>query len=194
MRLPDFYPILDEDWLRSSGRDPEEAARRLLKAGAEIIQLRRKSEFTRDAFEQALRLSRLIRGAGARFIVNDRADVALMVEADGVHLGQTDLPPAAVRGFAGDRLLIGYSTHNEEQLRAADAEPVDYLAFGPIFSTGSKRNPDPEVGLDQLRRMRALTRKPLVAIGGINRERAADVRAAGADSVAVISAVDDWLG
>lgn len=192
-RLPEFYPILDHDWLTRTGRDSIGTAHALLDAGARIVQLRRKLELTREAFEEALKLSRLIRGAGATFIVNDRADLALMVEADGVHLGQTDLPPAAVRRLAGDRLLIGFSTHNEQQVREADGEPVDYLAFGPIYSTASKRNPDPETGLQGLAKIRRLTTKPLVAIGGINRERSEAAYAAGADSVAVISAIDDWL-
>jgi thiamine-phosphate pyrophosphorylase len=137
-----------------------------------------------------------------KYIVNDRTDIALMLGADGVHVGQDDLPPSAVRAVAGDRLLIGYSTHNADQLLAADAEPVDYLAIGPIFATVSKENPDPVVGTTGLARLHALTQKPLVAIGGITRSNAREAMEAGADSFAVISdllnpdpqtAISEWL-
>ena len=192
--LPRFYPILDTQILSARGLDPVEVCRALLDAGAGIIQLRHKEEWTREVFGLAERLARLAEGAGACFIVNDRADIALAVGAAGVHLGQTDLPPAAVRTFAGERLRIGLSTHNEGQLRGAEAEPVDYLALGPIFGTQSKERPDPVVGVDELRRLRPRTARPLVAIGGITRETAPAVWEAGADSCAVISDMlrDDW--
>ena len=119
------------------------------------------------------------------FVVNDRADLAALMGA-ALHLGQDDLPPAAARRVTGPKTLIGFSTHNEGQLRAAQSEPVDYLALGPIFGTVSKHNPDPLVGLDKLRRLRPLTARPLVAIGGITRGNAHDVLSAGADSLAVI--------
>jgi thiamine-phosphate pyrophosphorylase len=132
-------------------------------------------------------IGRIVQQAGGRYIINDRADIALMLGADGVHLGQDDLPPAAVRRIAGDKLIIGFSTHNEEQLRAGDRQPVDYLAIGPIFGTASKENPDAVVGVEELRRLRAVTTKPLVAIGGITRARVTGVLEAGADSLAVLS-------
>ncbi len=118
-------------------------------------------------------------------VVNDRADVAKMFGA-GLHLGQHDLSPSDARKMTGDRITIGFSTHNEQQMRDAASQPADYLAFGPIFATLSKENPDPVVGLDGLRRVRALTARPLVAIGGITRSNARSVLDAGADSVAVI--------
>lgn len=132
--------------------------------------------------------------------MNDRADVAKLLDA-ALHLGQDDLPPSAARRIVGERGAIGFSTHNEAQLRAGDREPVDYLAIGPIFGTSSKENPDPVVGLDELRRLRAFTEKPLVAIGGITRANALSVFEAGADSVAVIgdlypdprTQAEEWL-
>jgi thiamine-phosphate pyrophosphorylase len=135
----------------------------------------------------------LCREAGAIFIVNDRADFAMLLGA-GLHLGQDDLPPAEARGLwslAGQTIepVIGFSTHNPDQLRAAGAEPVDYLALGPVFATASKENPDPVVGIDKLREVRAGVNKPLVAIGGITLENAAEALRAGADSVAVIAAM-----
>ncbi len=192
--LDRFYPILDSGLLDRAGVDPVDLTRALLGAGARLLQYRRKAAYTREVYEQARAIGQLVRQAGGLFIVNDRADIALMLGADGVHVGQDDLPPAAVRKIAGDRLLIGYSTHNADQLRAGDLEPVDYLAIGPIFGTASKENPDPVVGVEALQRLRALTAKPLVAIGGVTRERASSVLSAGADSLAVLSdLVDDDL-
>jgi thiamine-phosphate pyrophosphorylase len=141
--------------------------------------------------------------AGALFVVNDRADIAAMVGA-GVHLGQEDLTPADARKVMGKAALIGFSTHNEVQFRAALTEPADYVAFGPIFGTVSKANPDPVVGFDELRHLRPLTSLPLVAIGGITRTTARSVLDAGADSIAVIGdlfpdagtirqRVEEWL-
>jgi len=119
--------------------------------------------------------------------MNDRADLSLAAEFDGVHVGQEDLSPEAVRGIIGVGRWVGLSTHNPEQMIEADRSSADYVAIGPVFSTSSKEKPDPVVGLEGVRRARGLTRKPLVAIGGITRENAAAVIAAGADSVAVIS-------
>ena len=188
--LPRFYPILDTSALSKRGLDVMAVARELADAQVDIVQFRHKGEFDREAFDLAERVGRIIREAGALYFINDRADVALMLDADGVHIGQDDLPPAAVRRVVGQRLLVGYSTHNEEQLRAADREQVDYIALGPIFGTASKENPDPSVGLENLKRLSGIARKPLVAIGGISRESAPGVLEAGADSAAVIS---DWL-
>jgi thiamine-phosphate pyrophosphorylase len=180
MKLPAFYPVLDADLISAVP-----AAEALLEAGVRILQFRHKSFFSRTAFEEASRISELCRRAGALFVVNDRADVAMLLNA-ALHLGQDDLAPADARRILPAATIIGFSTHNERQLRAGDAEPVDYLAIGPIFATGSKQNPDPVVGLDRLRTLRPLTQKPLVAIGGITRELAPKVFEAGADSVAIV--------
>ena len=176
MTLPRFYPIVSS----------VEVADAVLDAGARIVQYRNKDFFSRSAFEEAARIAELCRSAGALFVINDRADIAKLLDA-ALHLGQDDLAPSDARKILPPPAIIGFSTHNETQLRAGDAEPVDYLAIGPIFATGSKLNPDPVVGLDRLRSLRSLTQKPLVAIGGITRELAPKVFEAGADSVAVIS-------
>jgi thiamine-phosphate pyrophosphorylase len=186
MKLPAFYPIIDD----------VAAAKALLEAGARILQFRHKSFFSRRAFEEASRISELCRQAGALFVVNDRADVAKLLNA-ALHLGQDDLAPADARRILPAPGIIGFSTHNEQQLLAGNLEPVDYLAIGPIFPTRSKLNPDPIVGIDRLRALRRLTPKPLVAIGGITRELAPQVFEAGADSVAVISDLfprpEEWM-
>lgn len=163
-----------------------DAARTLAEAGAGILQLRHKGHWSRQMFDQASALAELCRSAGVAFIVNDRADIALLLDA-GLHVGQDDLPPADARRIVGDGRTIGFSTHNAEQLANAAEEPVDYLALGPIFPTTSKLNPDPVVGLAQIRALRVLTERPLVAIGGIRLENAGEVWQAGADSIAVIS-------
>jgi thiamine-phosphate diphosphorylase len=185
LRFPRFYPLLDTALLAARGFPVPEAARILLEAGVRILQLRHKGPYTREVFEHAETIARWCREAGATFIVNDRADVALLVDA-GLHVGQRDLAPRDARRLIGDSRPLGFSTHNEGQLRAALSEPVDYLAFGPVFSTASKPDADPVAGLGQLARLRPLVGGPLVAIGGITRDRAARVLAAGADSVAVI--------
>ena len=187
MTLPRFYPILDTGLLAQAGIAPAEMARALAGAGAGIAQFRHKGPYTRDMLAIAEGTSAILQQAGVRCILNDRADIARIVHADGVHLGQRDLSPRDVRAIAGESVTVGLSTHNEEQLRAADSEPADYLAIGPIFATRSKSNPDPVVGIEELARLRSLTKKPLVAIGGITRDNAREVIEAGADSVAVIS-------
>jgi thiamine-phosphate pyrophosphorylase len=191
MTLPPFYPVLDADRVPAVP-----AAEALLEAGARILQFRHKSFFSRQSFEDASRISELCRHAGALFVVNDRADIAKLLDA-ALHLGQDDLAPADARRILPAPNIIGFSTHNEQQLRAGDAEPVDYLAIGPMFPTRSKLNPDPVVGLDRLRALRRLTSKPMVAIGGITRELAPQVFEAGADSVAVISDLfprpEEWI-
>jgi thiamine-phosphate pyrophosphorylase len=183
--LPKIYPILDSETLQARGCPPETAAKALLEAGAQILQFRHKPYWSRDTLVQAERIRDLCRDHHATFILNDRADYAKLLGA-GLHLGQNDLPPRVARDLLGPDAVIGFSTHNAEQLEAAAAETVNYLAIGPIFSTASKRNPDPEVGLDNLTRWRALSPVPLVAIGGITRASARDVWTAGADSIAVI--------
>lgn len=183
--LPAFYPILDTNVAARHGIKTLDAARELIQCGVRILQIRHKGFLSREMLDAMVSVSEMCRAAGALFVVNDRADVARLTGA-ALHLGQDDLPPSAARKIVGPDLLIGFSTHNERQLRDAASEPVDYLALGPIFGTATKENPDPVVGLDELRRLRALTDRPLVAIGGITRATAGAVLAAGADSIAVI--------
>lgn len=184
MDLPAFYPILDTELLAGRGLQAVAAAEAILEAGARILQYRHKLFFSRDNFEEASRIAGLCSQAGALFVMNDRADMAMLL-GSALHLGQEDLPPADARGLLPGG-TIGFSTHNERQFRDADGEPVDYIAIGPMFPTASKRNPDPVLGVDELKRLRGLTGKPVVAIGGITRATAAAAWAAGADSVAVI--------
>lgn len=158
----------------------------LLRAGVRAIQYRHKEPFRQSHFERCAALARRTRQAGGAFLINDRADVAELCGADGVHLGQEDLPPEKARRFLGAGRLIGYSTHTLDQARRAADLPVDYIAIGPVFPTTTKKNPDPVVGLSIVSQVRALTNKPLVAIGGITMENAPSVLAAGADAVAVI--------
>lgn len=189
--LPRVYPILDAGCFHNT-LGLISAAEELLSAGVTLIQYRNKSGNARMMLEQARELHRQLRaGAPAphvpRLIMNDRADLCILAEFDGVHIGQDDLSPESVRSIIGPERWLGVSTHNPEQLREADLTSADYLAVGPVFSTLSKERPDPVVGLEGVRRTRQLTRKPLVAIGGITRANAASVIEAGADSVAVIS-------
>lgn len=186
MKLPRVYPIVDTSALARRGCPFEAAARAMLDAGARILQFRHKNHYSRIVFDQAERIAEQCRTAGAIFIIDDRADIALLLDA-GLHLGQQDLPPADARQIIGPARILGFSTHNEAQLRAAASEPADYIALGPIFATGSKKDPDPTVGLEALQRLRTLETRPLVAIGGITRQNAEAVLEAGADSVAVIS-------
>ena len=165
-------------------------ARELADGGATLIQYRNKDGSTREMLSDAREIRRVL-GEGVTLVVNDRADLCLAAGCDGVHVGQDDLSPEGARSVIGPNRLLGASTHNLDQLREADAGPADYVAFGPVFATGSKKNPDPVVGLGGVRQARAMTRKPLVAIGGINRTNVRSVIEAGADSVAVIG---DLLG
>lgn len=184
--LPRLYPILDTGVLERRGLALVEAAAAMLEGGARVLQIRHKGLWTGKMHEAARAVASLCGEAGATLIVNDRADIAKLLGA-GLHVGQDDLAPGDARALLGDELLIGYSSHNAAQLRDAAAEPVDYVALGPIFGTSSKMNPDPVVGLEGLRRCRDLVEKPLVAIGGITRENARAVFEAGADTVAVIA-------
>jgi thiamine-phosphate pyrophosphorylase len=190
MILPKLYPIIDLACF-ASAPDPilgvSHFAEQLLRGGATLIQYRDKSGNTRRFLSCARELRRITRER-AVLIVNDRPDLCLASGADGVHLGQDDLSPeAARRMFDPNHLVIGFSTHNPEQVQQAGSMPVDYIAVGPVFSTTSKARPDPVIGLEGVRRARALTSKPLVAIGGITRKNCRQVVEAGADSVAVIS-------
>lgn len=186
MLIPRLYPILDSALLESRQCSLEAAAGAVLDVGARVLQIRHKGHWPRALFEQAQRIQRLCEQAGAAFIINDRADMALLLGA-GLHVGQDDMPPVEARRLIGSDATLGYSTHNAAQLVAAADEPASYLAIGPMFSTQSKVNPDPVVGVETLRSLRSLTSKPLVAIGGITRLNALSVLEAGADSVAVIA-------
>jgi len=186
--VPRLYAILDSS-AHVSTQDLVAYADELAAGGCTLLQYRNKSGNARVMLEQARELRRLSRaGAPApHLIMNDRADLCLAAGFDGVHVGQEDLSPEPVRRIIGPERWLGVSTHNPEQLREADLTSADYLAIGPVFATSSKDKPDPVVGLEGVRRARALTRKPLVAIGGITRANAASAIEAGADSVAVIS-------
>jgi thiamine-phosphate pyrophosphorylase len=184
-RLSRVYPILDTGILEARGFSFARAAAAFLEGGAGILQFRHKTHWGRAVFEEAREIAAMCREAGALFIVDDRVDIAMLLDA-GVHVGQDDLAPRDARRLMGPDAVIGFSSHNIRQLCAAGGEPVSYVAFGPVFPTASKRNPDPVTGIEALRECRALVEKPLVAIGGITRETAPAVLAAGADSVAVI--------
>jgi len=158
-------------------------------AGASIFQYRNKTASMKDAYVEALALRQAAAKAGVLFIVNDRCDLALAVDADGVHLGQGDLPLDLARKVMGQDKLIGISTHNSDQVREATAGKPDYLGFGPIFKPGSKQDHDPVVGLEGLRAMRPLTSLPVFAIGGIQIDQVGEVTRFGANGVAVISAI-----
>jgi thiamine-phosphate pyrophosphorylase len=164
----------------------ETAAAAFLEGGAGILQIRHKGHWSREMFASAKRIAALCREAGAQFFINDRADIALLLDA-ALHIGQDDLAPRDARKLMGPDAPIGFSSHNAKQLSEAGGEPVDYVALGPIFGTASKLNPDPAVGVEELRRCRCFIEKPLVAIGGITLENAPDVWRAGADAVAVIA-------
>jgi len=183
LAFPPLYAILDIAAAQSEARIPE----KLADAGVRLIQLRDKRASARALFEASKRLVSRLSGQGTRIVVNDRPDIAAMAEAGGVHVGQEDLPVELVRTICGEERWVGVSTHNLEQFELAVRSSADYIAVGPIFATATKENPDPVVGLDLLRAARKMTRKPLVAIGGITVESAEEVYRAGADSVAVIS-------
>jgi thiamine-phosphate pyrophosphorylase len=185
--LPKLYPITDA---RLSGLSHAEQVARLSAGGATLVQLREKHLSPREFYLEARDALRVARERGVRLIINDRADIAMALGADGVHLGQDDLTPEAARRLLGTKAVIGFSTHSLEQAREAARLPVDYIAIGPVYATSSKENPDPVVGLEGLRLVRQETPSiPLVAIGGITRENARTALDAGADAVAVIGAL-----
>ena len=190
-KLPPLYPILDAVFLpagESRAAKLTELVVSLAEAGVGILQYRNKQGSDADI----LRDTEVLRAAaptGLKLILNDYVDLVAETGFDGVHLGQEDMPPHEARALLGSEVIIGISTHNEVQLRAAAREPVDYIAIGPVFATTSKENPDPVVGIEGVRLARRLTDKPLVAIGGITLANAAEVWGAGPDSIAVISAI-----
>jgi thiamine-phosphate pyrophosphorylase len=186
-RLSGLYLILDPQATR--GRPLTEIFLEAVAGGARLFQYRDKQASMRDAYRHALELRRLAAEHGALFLVNDRCDLALAVEADGVHLGQRDLPVAKARALLGPTRIIGLSTHGPAEVVAAPADVVDYLGFGPIYSTETKPDHEPVVGLAGLRQVRSLTALPIFAIGGITAKGVEELKRAGADGVAVISAV-----
>jgi len=186
-KLPTIYPITDR---KISGLTHFEQARWLIDGGARLIQLREKVGSSREFFEAAVQTIEYANAYGVSIIINDRVDIALSAKAAGLHLGQSDIPPEKARVLLGDEAIIGYSTHTLEQARRAATLPVNYIAFGPIFATKTKVDPDAVVGLDGVRRVReAIGDIPLVAIGGIDLDSVEDVISAGADSVAMINAI-----
>ncbi len=183
--LPRLYAILDRSCFPDS-QSLLDAADNLVAGGCSLLQYRNKQGNAREILVEALKLKKRIAGQ-AKLIMNDRADLCIAAGFDGLHVGQDDLSPEAARRIIGADRWLGVSTHNPEQLSEADKTTAEYLAIGPVFATSSKANPDPVVGLAGVRRARELTRKPLVAIGGIRRASARAVIEAGADAVAVIS-------
>jgi thiamine-phosphate pyrophosphorylase len=186
--MPRLYVILDAGLIRGP---VQVVAEQLMGAGVRLLQYRGKNVSAREMLEASAKLAAMARENGAAFFVNDRPDLAYLAGADGVHVGQDDLSAEEARAIVGQDRWVGVSTHNLEQFEHAAASSADYIAIGPIFGTTSKVNPDPVVGMELLRELRPLTKKPIVAIGGIRLERAAEVIEAGADSIAVIS---DILG
>jgi thiamine-phosphate pyrophosphorylase len=182
--MPRLYVILDAGLTTGS---IEDTAEKLIEAGVLALQYRNKKGSAREVLAIARRLAGVVRPRGVSFFVNDRADIAQLSGASGVHVGQEDLGVEQARAVIGAEGWIGLSTHNETQFRAAVETSADYIAVGPVFGTTTKDNPDPVVGTELVRSVRGLTKKPIVAIGGITLERAAGVIEAGADSVAVIS-------
>lgn len=191
MNLPRLYAILDLDLTRARGLEPLDVLAAWLDAGVRLVQLRAKTTPSGALLEWSEIAGRLIHAAGGTFIVNDRADVARLAAADGVHVGQTDLTPVDVRLLVGPTRIVGLSTHNGAQVEAAMRQPVSYIAIGPVFATPTKgATGDAPVGLAGVRRAverAGVAGKPVVAIGGITLATSGDVLAAGAASVAVIS-------
>ena len=189
MILPKLYAIVDVACFAAPLRTTSaivDYAKDLATGGATLIQYRNKVGSTREMLAHAREIRRVL-GRSVTLIMNDRADICLAAGYNGVHVGQDDLSPEGARTVIGADRLLGVSTHSLEQLQEADGGSADYIAFGPVFATSSKRNPDAIVGLDGIRAARAATKKPLVAIGGITRANARSVIDAGADSVAVIA-------
>jgi thiamine-phosphate pyrophosphorylase len=185
--LPKIYPITDT---RLSGLSHAEQVEKMAAGGAKIIQLREKYAPPDEFYAEAQKALEIARARGIKIIINDRVDIALALKADGVHLGQDDLPPAEARKLLGNKAIIGFSTHNLAQAVEALQLPIDYIAFGPVFPTSTKENPDPVTGLEQLSEIgQILGDFPLAAIGGITEENYRDALSAGAGSVAMISAV-----
>jgi thiamine-phosphate pyrophosphorylase len=185
--LPKLYPILDAGLLAARGMELRWAAEQMRAAGVKLLQYRDKAGAPQTVLRNAAVIREVFAGAECRMILNDRADLALLARWDGVHMGQGDLLPGDARRVVGLERWVGVSTHNDEQVRLADLSCADYIAVGPVFATGTKLDAEPVIGLDGVRRARALTSKPIVAIGGITRQNARSVIDAGVDSIALIS-------
>jgi thiamine-phosphate pyrophosphorylase len=189
MMLPRLYPIIDANILKLHGLEAAYFAGQLRAAGVKLLQYRNKTGAPQEILRGAAVIRELFVRAERRLILNDRADLAVLAAWDGVHVGQGDLSPEDARRVVGEVSWVGVSTHTDEQVRAAELSCADYVAVGPVFATGTKLDAETVVGLEGVRRARALTSKPIVAIGGITRGNARSVIEAGADSVAVISAL-----
>jgi len=189
MNLPKLYPIIDKGMLDAHGLSGGEVARELRGAGVRLIQYRDKVAEPSSILRDASVIWEVFAGSGCRLILNDHADLVGPTGFDGVHVGQGDLAPEDARRVVGAGRWVGVSTHNDEQVRIANETSADYIAVGPVFATGTKLDADAVIGLDGVRRARMLTKKPVVAIGGITLANTRSVIAAGADSVAVISAL-----
>lgn len=187
LRFPPLYAIADDDAARAAGLALDDVALGFLAGGARLLQIRSKQLESRDLLRVIDRVVERASDTGAEVIVNDRVDLMMIARAAGVHLGQTDLPPAAVRSLVGPDPIVGFSTHTREQVDRAAALPITYLAVGPVFATGTKDTGYSPVGLDLVRYARRVFDRPIVAIGGISLDRAQAVLDAGADAVAVIS-------
>jgi thiamine-phosphate pyrophosphorylase len=189
MICPRFYPLIDASLLAGRGISIVEFAGSLRAAGVTLLQYRDKTAGPQMVLRNAAMIAAAFAGSGAKLILNDRADLAVLAGWGGVHVGQGDLSPEDARRVVGAERWVGVSTHTEEEVRMAELSCADYVAIGPVFATGTKLDAEPVVGLEGVRRARVLTGKPLVAIGGITRGNARSVIEAGADSVAVISAL-----
>jgi thiamine-phosphate pyrophosphorylase len=190
MTFPKLYPILDKATLDARGIRVACFARELARAGVGVVQYRDKQGAPQDVLRYAAAIAEAFAGTECLLILNDRPDLAVLAGWHGVHVGHTDMAACAARGVMGaEKHWVGVSTHDDEQVRAADAGCADYVAVGPVFATGSKADAEPVVGLEGVRRARALTKKPIVAIGGITLANARSVMDAGADSLAVIGAL-----
>ena len=187
MRVPRLYAIADEELLRLRGVALGRVAEDLKAAGGQLVQYRNKGAEPDSILRSAAVVWEIFAGTGCRLIMNDRADLAVLAGFGGVHVGQGDLSPEDARRVVGVERWVGVSTHNDEQVRVADETSADYIAVGPVFATGTKVDAEPVIGLEGVRRARALTKKPIVGIGGITRGNARSVVDSGADSVAVIS-------
>lgn len=186
-KLPKIYPITDAGLSRLSH---VEQVRKLIAGGATLIQLRDKTASPCDFYAASVAAIEFARSRDVKIIINDRVDIALAAGADGVHLGQADMPPAAARAVLGEKAIVGYSTHSLEQAATAARSPVDYIAIGPVFPTQTKKDPDEVVGLEGIRSVRSeINDLPIVAIGGIIGDNLSAVLTAGADSAAIISGI-----
>ena len=189
LRNIDYSLYLVTDRGLARGRSTLEIVKAAVDGGATVVQLREKDCSTLEFIEQALAIKDLLQARRIPLIINDRLDVAQAVRADGVHLGQTDMPLDMAKGILGDSMLIGISTESIEDAIAAEKGGADYLGVSPIYATPTKTDTAPPLGLAGLRQIRKAVRLPLVGIGGLNRENSADVIRSGADGVAVVSAI-----